>query len=143
MFVVCLIIKHYIVHCFSSILWLLRIGEITRNQNQQNSRCLRLNNVHLIPSCFILQFESYKHSMPGNCFKLLIQHQQEKTKYFYFIPTQYKWHSFRIGACTWLMKQGKSDSQIRQRGRWHSDAFFFLIFETRHYFLNMTMFNLK
>lgn len=145
---------------------LLRIGQITRNQNQQNSHCLRLSNVHSIPSGFILQFDSYKHSIPGECFKLLIEHQQDKAKCpvamlkqyllvrgsqqgYLFIhpnatsitrsqfneilrntlsfiglsPTQYKGHSFRIGACTWLMKQGKSDSQIRQRGRWHSNAF--------------------
>jgi hypothetical protein len=38
-------------------------------------------------------------------------------------PAQYKGHSFRIGAATWALQNGKSDSQIRCMGRWHSIAF--------------------
>lgn len=36
---------------------------------------------------------------------------------------RYKGHSFRIGAATWAMQIGKTDSQIRVMGRWHSNAF--------------------
>lgn len=36
---------------------------------------------------------------------------------------RFKGHSFRIGAATWLMQSGKSDAQIRNLGRWHSNAF--------------------
>ena len=32
-------------------------------------------------------------------------------------------HSFRIGAASWWSHQGLSDSQIRKKGRWQSDAF--------------------
>jgi hypothetical protein len=32
-------------------------------------------------------------------------------------------HSFRIGAACWAMEQGLSDAQIRQMGRWKSNAF--------------------
>lgn len=40
------------------------------------------------------------------------------------LPTdRYKSHSFRIGAATEASRQGLSDSQIRQLGRWQSDAF--------------------
>lgn len=35
----------------------------------------------------------------------------------------YKSHSFRIGACCHAMEQGKSETQIRLLGRWHSNAF--------------------
>ena len=35
----------------------------------------------------------------------------------------YKTHSFRIGAATWLAKQGVKYDQIKQMGRWTSDAF--------------------
>lgn len=35
----------------------------------------------------------------------------------------YKAHSFRVGAATEACRQGLSDSQIRQLGRWQSDAF--------------------
>lgn len=38
-------------------------------------------------------------------------------------PAQFKTHSFRIGACTEYVAAGASDSQIRQLGRWKSDAF--------------------
>jgi hypothetical protein len=34
-----------------------------------------------------------------------------------------KSHSFRIGAATWAMQSGCSDSQIRAMGRWKSSAF--------------------
>lgn len=36
---------------------------------------------------------------------------------------KFKGHSFRIGAATEASNQGKTDSQIRQLGRWNSDAF--------------------
>ncbi len=38
-------------------------------------------------------------------------------------PTQYKGHSFRIGAATLAAESGLSDAQIRLLGRWKSDAF--------------------
>ena len=38
-------------------------------------------------------------------------------------PKKYKGHSFRIGAATYAAEQGFSDTQIRQLGRWKSDAF--------------------
>ena len=38
-------------------------------------------------------------------------------------PTKYNGHSFRIGAATYAAEQGFSDTQIRQLGRWKSDAF--------------------
>ena len=38
-------------------------------------------------------------------------------------PTLYKAHSFRIGAATWAAAKGLSDPQIRQLGRWKSNAF--------------------
>ena len=38
-------------------------------------------------------------------------------------PSLYKGHSFRIGACTWHMEQGCSDSQLCNMGRWRSNAF--------------------
>ena len=38
-------------------------------------------------------------------------------------PTQYKGHSFRIGAATLAAESGLSDAQIRLLGRWKSDSF--------------------
>ena len=35
----------------------------------------------------------------------------------------FKTHSFRIGAATWLAKQGFSDDTIKKMGRWTSDSF--------------------
>jgi len=35
----------------------------------------------------------------------------------------HKGHSFRIGAATWAMQIGNTDSQIRVMGKWHSNAF--------------------
>ena len=37
--------------------------------------------------------------------------------------SRYLSHSFRIGACTYAIQCGLSDSQIRVLGRWNSDAF--------------------
>ena len=37
--------------------------------------------------------------------------------------SQYKTHSFRIGAASWAAAQGLSDLQIRRFGRWQSNAF--------------------
>ena len=37
--------------------------------------------------------------------------------------TLYKSHSFRVGAATWAVSQGASDTQLREMGRWSSDAF--------------------
>jgi len=39
-------------------------------------------------------------------------------------PALYKSHSFRIGAATWAAAKGFTDTQIRQLGRWKSNAFF-------------------
>ena len=38
-------------------------------------------------------------------------------------PAFYKSHSFRIGAATWAAAKGFTDTQIRQLGRWKSNAF--------------------
>ncbi len=38
-------------------------------------------------------------------------------------PKVYKSHSFRIGAACWAASMGYSDTQIREMGRWKSDAF--------------------
>ena len=38
-------------------------------------------------------------------------------------PKKYKGHSFKIGAATYAAEHGFSDPQIRQLGRWKSDAF--------------------
>jgi len=35
----------------------------------------------------------------------------------------YKTHSFQIGAASWAAAKGLSDTQIRQLGRWKSNAF--------------------
>ena len=37
--------------------------------------------------------------------------------------SDYKTHSFRIGAATWLAQQGTSYDAIRKLGRWSSNAF--------------------
>lgn len=37
--------------------------------------------------------------------------------------THYKTHSFRIGAATWLAKQGTSHDTIKKLGRWSSNSF--------------------
>ena len=38
-------------------------------------------------------------------------------------PDEYGTHSFRIGRCTDLTMAGYTDAQLRQIGRWRSDAF--------------------
>lgn len=42
-------------------------------------------------------------------------------------PALYKSHSFRIGAATWAAASGFTDTQIRQLGRWKSNAFLLYI----------------
>ena len=43
--------------------------------------------------------------------------------------SHHKTHSFRIGAASWAVAKGMSDTQIRDFGRWKSNAFFCDIFE--------------
>lgn len=47
----------------------------------------------------------------------------EAIKFVNLSTTQYKSHSFRIGAATWAATKGYSDQQIRAMGRWSSSAF--------------------
>ncbi len=61
----------------------------------------------------------------------------------------YRTHSFRIGAATWLSSRGVSDSIIKQMGRWKSDAFKkYIVYPIVNfadpicYFVEQTMFNL-
>lgn len=40
-----------------------------------------------------------------------------------FEPKQFGTHSFRIGRCTYMARDGFSEQQIKLVGSWHSDAF--------------------
>ena len=44
-------------------------------------------------------------------------------KHFGLDSTEYKGHSFHIGAITFAAESGFSDAQIQAMGRWKSDAF--------------------
>jgi hypothetical protein len=51
----------------------------------------------------------------------------------HYDTSKYKSHSFRIGSATEASDQGLSDSQIRQLGRWRTDAFKTYIRSSQHH----------
>lgn len=48
---------------------------------------------------------------------------QNAVRFIGLNPTQYKGHSFRIGAATQAIAQGHSEQYVQKLGRWHSNAF--------------------
>ena len=60
----------------------------------------------------------------GTCYiSFFVEQLNRALRFCNLDPALYKLHSFRIGAATWAAAKGFSDTQIRQLGRWKSNAF--------------------
>ena len=85
------------------------------------------------PIALLLDYLSQRGNQQGAIF--LTQHKASVTReaftsrftaairYCGLDPTQYKVHSFRIGAASFAAEQGMSDAQIRTLRRWQSNVF--------------------
>lgn len=88
---------------------------------------------HPCPIQALIQFFKFRGSSPGFIYitqdgSLLTRDRFSKflsnsLRYAGFDPSQYNPHSFRIGAASEAAEQGFSALQIRDMGRWKSDAF--------------------
>ena len=143
----------------------LRVGEMTSDVANNDNHCLQYRDVVVDKQGCVINFQSYKHSVPGTITQFDIQRQgghicpvyqlesyyrvrgnvmgpvfinidgslvgrdqfvrmlQKTLSHIGLSGDCYKSHSFRIGACCHAMEQGKSETQIRLLGRWHSNAF--------------------
>ncbi len=66
----------------------------------------------------------FKHvtGAPVRCHQVIDVMRQALT-YMGLDPQVYSGHSFRIGHCTDVALEGRSDAQLRHAGRWASNAF--------------------
>jgi len=81
----------------------------------------------------ILDFVSTQGSFIGPLFcwpdrapiirSFFVQQLNRALRFCHPDPGLYKSHSYRIGAASWAAAKGFSDSEIRQLGRWKSNAF--------------------
>ena len=90
----------------------------------------------IAPYCPVKLLQNYlqvRDRTPGPLFKLQSGQSLHATQISHTLTKSLRWagldpskfgtHSFRIGRCSQLAKDGASDSYIRFMGRWHSDAF--------------------
>ena len=105
----------------------------SKNKGSVSIPLLRHDNKLICPVLNMLQFLEIRGYSPGPLFCFASGNHVPRTffaKYLNigikFIGLQsslYKSHSFRIGGASYLAELGLSDAQIRERGRWDSDAF--------------------
>ncbi|XP_014666645.1 PREDICTED: uncharacterized protein LOC106808433 [Priapulus caudatus] len=72
--------------------------------------------VKLFQAMFLLAFHGFLRIG-----EIAVDGRSPDNFYFGFDTARYKSHSFRIGAASESARQGYSDNQIRQMGRWKSD----------------------
>ena len=108
-----------------------------KNSAKQGTQSFRLqenagSNKFICPVHALRKYVKVRGSTPGPLF--VSQNKPILRKYFDtklqtllrfcgYDPKFYKGHSFRIGAATDAASRGLSDAQIRNLGRWQSDAF--------------------
>ena len=89
--------------------------------------------IQFCPVQLMLEYLALRGPKPGPVFILADGSAVTKTqfteqlyiafKYCGLDPSRYKGHSFRIGAASYAAEAGMSDTQIRDLGRWKSNAF--------------------
>ena len=102
-------------------------------QGAQNIVILAGHSKKFCPVRSVSKFLTIRGSKPGPLFQFpsgkIVNRRQFDTclkrclQFCGFSTAVYKGHSFRIGAATDAMERGMSESQIRNLGRWASDAY--------------------
>ena len=85
------------------------------------------------PVSLLLEYVSLRGQLPGPLFcwpdaspisrSCFVTSLTEDLQFCDLDVSHYKTHSFRIGAASWAAAKGMSDAQIRDFGRWKSNAF--------------------
>ena len=112
---------------------LIRKYKHSKNTGSVAIPLFRHDNQVICPVTNMLRYLDIRGYSPGPLFRFSSGSQTSRSffvKYLNlgvrFIGLQsslYHSHSFRIGGASYLAELGLSDSQIRERGRWDSDAF--------------------
>lgn len=102
-------------------------------QGPQSIRISATKDKQYCPVDRLSQFLKVRGTSPGPLFRLqdrspcsdamFRRHLNEALAFCDLNPRYYKAHSFRIGAATEAAANGCTDAQIRNMGRWQSDAY--------------------
>ena len=94
---------------------------------------LKPSLTHYCPVRLLQKYLGIRGQAPGPLFRLKTGQSVHSTQFSHTLTKSLKWagldpqnfgtHSFRIGRCSQLAKDGASEPYIRFMGRWHSDAF--------------------
>ena len=107
--------------------------DFKHNYNQRPFTLLVYRQTSCCPVALLLEYLALRGIQPGPIFatqkgmpvtrEVFTKQLSEAIRLCGLNSSRYKSHSFRIGAATWAVERGMSDSQIRTMGRWKSNAF--------------------
>ena len=105
----------------------------SKNTGSVSIPLYRHDNHTICPVKNMLQYLEIRGYTPGPLFQFasgkatvrsfFVKYLNLGIKFIGLQSSLYKSHSFRIGGASYLAELGLSDAQIRERGRWDSDAF--------------------
>ena len=111
----------------------ITFGNFKHNYNQRPFSVMLHRRHSCCPVQLLLEYLSLRGNRPGPLFRNSDNSPVTRTNFAELLSlvlkacgldsTRYKGHSFRIGAASYAAERGMSDAQIRDLGRWKSNAF--------------------